>query len=324
MTAWKQFFTKGIYKAKYIYEIDLEKCFDNLSHLYIIERLQQARLPLNEITRIMSICKSVPKMPENQLLDESRHTGGKADTWNAEWYELWTTTGVAQGSAIGPLLTAYVLIPFLSQLPSLSYADDAIFYDDTDFDVYVPWWGISLDSGIRINKRKSGWLKREGKWLRPMVFLGLAFDGGTLTAHTRKGSRLQLTTEITDAVRAIEIFESNHDTHRPLSSMSRELHSNFGETWESLVKGKYWGFLMSRAYTGHWDMKGMFQDFDMTYNPNSWMSIYTDKWNKDITIFNSSTFACHSLFHILRNESGYINLDVPKFQDNPDEVEGHF
>ena len=324
MSAWKQFFINGIYKAKYIYEIDLEKCFDSMSHSYIVERLKQANLPWNEIWRIMSICKSVPKMPEEELLDESRHAGGVEDTYGAEWYEIWTNSGVAQGSAIGPLLTAYVLIPFFNQLPSLSYADDAIFYDDMDFDVYVPWWGITKDSGIKLNKKKSGWVKREGRWLKPFTFLGLSFDGTNLQANTRKGSTLHLTSEIMQAVSAIEMFENNHDTHRPISSMSRELESNFGESWENLMKGKYWGFIMSRLYNGHWDMKGLFQDFEMTYNPNSWMYNYTDPQDKDITIFNSSTLASYSLFYILRNESGFINLDIPKFTDRPDEAECHF
>jgi len=47
-------------------------------------------------------------------------------------------------------------------------------------------------TGIPINKEKSGWVKRNGKWLKPLKFLGLVYDGSQdkLYSETRTGNKL--------------------------------------------------------------------------------------------------------------------------------------
>jgi len=51
--------------------------------------------------------------------------------------------------------------------------------------------------GIQYSPEKSGWVKRDGKWLKPLKFLGLTYDGerDTLTASTREGSTLSIHTK---------------------------------------------------------------------------------------------------------------------------------
>jgi hypothetical protein len=50
------------------------------------------------------------------------------------------------------------------------------------------------DWGIMFSKEKCGYIKRGGKWLKPLKFLGLVYDGlkDTLSAQTRGGSTLAL------------------------------------------------------------------------------------------------------------------------------------
>lgn len=48
MTAWKQFFERKLYNYKYIMEIDLKKCFDQINHNYLMNRLLEGGVPLKE------------------------------------------------------------------------------------------------------------------------------------------------------------------------------------------------------------------------------------------------------------------------------------
>jgi len=53
--------------------------------------------------------------------------------------------GVPQGSNLGPLLALVPMREFLCQQPSISYADDGIFYSDTPFEIYdMPELGVIL------------------------------------------------------------------------------------------------------------------------------------------------------------------------------------
>ena len=70
------------------------------------------------------------------------------------------------------------------------YADDGLVFPRDSQNVKVE----DLDRGIKQNIEKSGWIKRDGKWLKPLKFLGLELVAGTevdpamIRAKTRKGS----------------------------------------------------------------------------------------------------------------------------------------
>lgn len=48
-------------------------------------------------------------------------------------------------------------------------------------------------ASIEFNKEKSGFVKQDGKWLKPLKFLGLTYDGerDVLHASTRGGATLE-------------------------------------------------------------------------------------------------------------------------------------
>lgn len=58
--------------------------------------------------------------------------------------------GTPQGSPISPLISILALKDFLSQKPSISYADDPIFYDQKPFEIKG-----EPEKGIELNEEKS-------------------------------------------------------------------------------------------------------------------------------------------------------------------------
>lgn len=81
----------------------------------------------------------------------------------------WRSRGLAQGSALSPLLSVLPLL-VLEELEekygikAIYYADDGILYCDADEDILELLQTI-LDengTGVRVHDLKSGWVKREG------------------------------------------------------------------------------------------------------------------------------------------------------------------
>jgi len=73
----------------------------------------------------------------------------------------------------------------------VAYADDSVSFSNQPIEIEPP-----SDTGIEINADKSGYVKWEGKWLKPLKFLGLEFDGTRFRAQTRKGSNLEMDEDI--------------------------------------------------------------------------------------------------------------------------------
>jgi hypothetical protein len=59
--------------------------------------------------------------------------------------------GVPQGAPTSPFLSILILKDFLTQVPSISYADDPIFYSNEDFVIKD-----DPEKGIILNEDKSG------------------------------------------------------------------------------------------------------------------------------------------------------------------------
>jgi len=99
---------------------------------------------------------------------------------------------------------------------------------------------IDKKQGIYLSPEKSRWVKKGGKWLRPLKFLGLKYDGRTnqLRAATRNGSEL-----IYDKEKLIQAL-----VNRSLGTGSYK--ENYKKSWEGLLKSKFFGFVQSRLYNG--------------------------------------------------------------------------
>lgn len=100
--------------------------------------------------------------------------------------------GVAQGAPTSPILANVIqqlwINENLTQGHSIvAYADDSVTFSEKEIKLTAP-----EDTGIKINEEKSGYVKYNGTWLKPLKFLGLSFDGEILKANTRKGSELEV------------------------------------------------------------------------------------------------------------------------------------
>jgi len=138
--------------------------------------------------------------------------------------------GTPQGASVSPLLSLLTLRDFLSQAPSVSYVDDAFFYGNRSFKV-----ADDPNSGVHIHPSKSGWVKKDGRWLKPLKFLGLEFDGRMFSASTRKGSRLIYTSSVKTALKQID------EKLALLSSTGLSENVKTEYTWDAVFKSKYIG-----------------------------------------------------------------------------------
>jgi len=137
-------------------------------------------------------------------------------------------TGVPQGAPTSPFLSILTLKDFLTQVPSVSYADDPIFYSDEDFEIKE-----DIYNGIELNREKSSWIKRDGIWLKPLKYLGIILHpDGTLTSETRKGRKERLSTEI------VELWESME-------------YKNTDNYLEDLSTRNFFGFIQAMLYNGN-------------------------------------------------------------------------
>jgi len=72
----------------------------------------------------------------------------------------------------------------------IQYVDDAVLIGGPTSDQMLSEYKSKINSyttGIHISAEKTEVIKQEGKWLKPLKFLGCEYDGYTFRAHTRKG-----------------------------------------------------------------------------------------------------------------------------------------
>jgi hypothetical protein len=197
--------------------------------------------------------------------------------------------GVPQGSGLSPILAILALeLEFMPQV-TVQYADDGLKASDTpqelELDSYSKGWGIE-DA-----KEKSGFIKKNGKWLKPLKFLGMEYDGvsDTFRAKTRNGATL----EFGGKEQALVQFEESLSRLKlsdfvPTAGSAEGMHLNgstqpMGEmvnraSWETLLGSQFYGLFFSRMQCDSWNLT-LDQDFSLNgekFGKHSWL------WNKDV------------------------------------------
>jgi hypothetical protein len=174
---------------------------------------------LNEKTRnlVIQACEEKGLLPEYYL--------GLSNSYAR------TPGGVPQGSPLSPFLSILAIRDYLSQAPCVNYADDQIFYGNKAFTIKdIP------EQGIVHNKEKSGWIKKDGVWLKELKFLGLIYNPweGRLRSETRAGRAERIEDSL------IELWE--------------EIKYDKDENYlESMVTKNFFGFLQASLYNGSWN-----------------------------------------------------------------------
>lgn len=224
LTAWRDILSRAISKPD-IYEFDYKGFFDSLMNMKVLNLLKDVYgLPVGWWRRLRDISQSVPQLCEVDLMYEpdrnsyftvydSPGKGGKSYVTTFRESGGMTSRGYKwrgfpQGAPISPLLSIIPLM-WLDQRVNLHrdrirYADDFIEFPrggSTKQWSRLP--GTSAmnklpkafrNFGISYSLEKSGWVKRDGVWLKPLKFLGLTYDGqrDELTAATRNGATLSI------------------------------------------------------------------------------------------------------------------------------------
>lgn len=229
--------------------------------------------------------------------------------------DRWRHIGVPQGAPTSPFLSILLLDKLAgdrenSRAKWIRYADDGVVMANEPMNILNTMNSKLKEANVEYSTEKSGYVVFNGQWMKPLKFLGLEFDGVTLKANTRKGSNLifdkeELVSALRD--RMIETSPGNKDlTEDPTS-------------WMSFTKAQYFGFFMSRLYTGKWNLHlDEAQDFRIKFRKGSWCSEY-QKWldkptrrgshneflrklvGIKLSVFNSSSLALDSALMALKD-----------------------
>jgi hypothetical protein len=309
-TAWTEILDKVI-TSRDIYEFDLKSYFDKVNLDYISDILIKSHVPSNivQLLYYINTCACIVKEPYK--LNEFEHMmkrlihekkGIKEVVMHPRPISyMYRVRGVPQGAPTSPALAALALHNSVLDrgMNTIMYADDGMYYGNIDQPIITPNSGI-VSANIEFNHKKSGWVKRNGQWLKPLKFLGLIYDGRTnrIRAATRKGSDLIYDKE--ELVRMI--YES-----KVKPTYEERKRATSWNSWEMMIKSKLIGFIQSRLYQGDWNLDGYEQSFELNDKEGSYTNLYQVRWRQAelITVFNSTTFASEWLVKKLKTMKVY-------------------
>lgn len=294
-TAWESILRKVNY-YRYIYEIDLKNCFNEINGAWVTKLLVEKGVPLAYARYLEKINASIPKLTEkdevdettfrnrkkmNEIISSSKRVGKATSTkfgrkGGGSGFVKWEShRGLPQGSPLSPILTVLVLDEFTKQAEdSVFYADDGLFFGNKPFMIED-----DPAKGILISEEKSGWVKA-GKWLKPLKFLGLIWQRDSLQGATRHGSHLQISGEMSKIFRFLQIF--------------RPAYANLEGVFNKTSLG---GNILSKLYNNSWETKFYESMLTLTGVRNSWLQL---RGKRDNYVTTSSE-ACYALSKILEN-----------------------
>jgi len=192
-------------------------------------------------------------------------------------------TNLPQGGGISPTLTVQVLKPlFENEEDVVMYADDGIVFGRPKFN--CPAYE---SAGIKLNEKKSGWVKKDNVWLKPLKFCGLIYDGWNdrLYSETSKGKTLEIPkNKVNTMVRSWELWSSEGVPRR-------------NNTWYELMISRISGFIQACLYNGTINLSDYWDRWEISSRRGSWQKsrpaerIFKKKRIKP-NLYNSSSVAC--------------------------------
>jgi hypothetical protein len=227
--------------------------------------------------------------------------------------------GVPQGAPTSPFISGMALIPFIKHYASptsevVGYADDWIIYG-SKFDPQDLLNDKFTKEGIIINQSKSSWVKKDGKWLKPLKFLGLSYDGekDKLISATRKGATLEFNKwELIPAMSAsIKISHYIHTGNSGIDYKGKiyteeDLERDYPTKWQRLAESKEFGYIQSALYQDKWEIENK-QNFDLEGVVGSYVNkkhLYKN-YHPAPNIFTISSYANDYILEWLYNKQGY-------------------
>lgn len=308
VTAWKEILTNVIHQPD-IFEFDLKGFFDSVNLHYSREKLIEKGIP-GFIANYLFYLNTCPiNIRKSHLTEDYENTIKRTLHRGASFWDILKTPvsignygapkGVPQGAPTSPVLAALclegsILDRWPSNIKTLMYADDGLYSGNIgSTPLITPNTGM-VKANISFNLNKSHWIKKEGKWLKELKFLGLVYNPwtGKLRASTRNGATLEFDKEL--------MFDELHQ--RSLSEIAFENSDQYmeyrdRESWERWIGEKMWGWAQNRLYNDSWSLGDYFQDFQITGVKDSW---YKKQTHTKVTVFNSSSFAAKDLLEIMK------------------------
>lgn len=190
ITVWKKIL-KDVIGAQYIYEFDYKKFHDRIDRVRLSKALINFGFPLEIARKLIHFCSTYVKG-----LDEKDPMRMQMTNPLWKYHHMWR--GVVQGSNIAGLLGLIMLedmgVYKLTKGKYLGYADDGLLYGDNEEVLYEWLSKLDPESGVAEKEEKSGWVKRKGKWISDLRFVGKAFNGETsvLRAATHSGTTTEM------------------------------------------------------------------------------------------------------------------------------------
>jgi hypothetical protein len=215
--AWIEILTrltrKGEDRVTQIIGYDLAKFFDSVE-LQMTETLfDQEKYPRGFVDWLTGVKKCVPKIDPKDyekerkrivdLISETQYLNGKY-TYLGVYRMLYhfsdpglhgghtPRTGYPQGLNVSPILSCRVLqwTGALDHPNIVQYVDDGLIMNTVksvhtldEFEGNL----LTNHTGLTISKSKTEMIMEDGKYLKPLKFLGCSYDGKTFRAATRKG-----------------------------------------------------------------------------------------------------------------------------------------
>jgi hypothetical protein len=259
---------ENVNNHKHIVGIDLAKFFDSVNIKWMRRALIREDVPDDIVDFLTKLNYCLPVIsPKDRKLEEARiknitveapsnmvmrdleespiedwKPGDKVKVMgNSRKY------GLPQGLNTSPLLACIALnytkalspqqIPGSAYIEAtddvvVQYVDDAIIMNNIGGLIGIEEYAENLktaSSGMHISESKTEIIKRGGKWIKPLKFLGCEYDGETFRAHTRKGGIY----EVKDAsARIQEIIRWLHLNRNSIKNYDRvNLSQLINESW---------------------------------------------------------------------------------------------
>jgi hypothetical protein len=209
-SAWK-FILKKVISFKFIFEFDLVGYFNNISHRCVVDSLARYKVP-KHIIILLVLLSGGDIQNINQKVAEVLLVS-QPPTWYADWTKheyihkfrtRFRPKGFGQGNSLSPLLSVLPLLVTdvleTHGIKTLSYCDDGILYGNC-IDDYISKLQQVFDvasTGVKVHSGKSGFVKKDGVWLRPLKFVGCTYNPFTdiLSASTRNGATLPMSVDL--------------------------------------------------------------------------------------------------------------------------------
>lgn len=341
LTCWREILKK-IEKSPTVYEFDLKSFFPSVEIQNLSRVLREYKIPSEWVKYFETLNMSLPKLPRDIIEDDTEikerieiqemwewrehirlilkdslileNENPKRETKHEYWefkpvreelaavYDkdnifVGSPTGLPQGGGISPCLSVQVLKPIFDNNDAIMYADDGIIFHEPVLE--NPAYRAA---GIHFNYEKSGYIKKNGIWLKNLKFCGLVYDReGNLWSETRSGKYLKIDkTKLDKIVYASEWYAWEGTNKRSY-------------TWLEALDSRLGGFIQAALYSGTFDLSSTEANWNVSASKKSWYKsrarIWACKNNAyKISLYNASTLASNWLLNKIRR----IKRDTPK------------